>query len=522
MPVTDSAVVRERPVISVKRQPFGMFPAESPSLFVPHPDMWLVHDASTPEAVAEQAGLSKRIFDHWRREHSDKPWLLGWLYGDDPPEAKDFPFSDAMHKFRKETQVKAISEATGGRRTKDETWVGSQERTLDKVDVRMINYWRSLYREKYPDEEWFERWLLRGQDPPPRIKVVAADDARRCAAAWDYLWLAEDAGIESPQVTYSNWFDRSPSDIPGGEARLPWLLWLYRRKGYRHAPAFVVTPKLQVYRRRGTVKAIINAAKLRKETVLSWRRDQAIRNLLEEAIQAARQGGKAGSEEFRRLPPHTQAGMHRYAALSTKAARCRDEQWGEGVGPTTGELDTLLREANEQGVKQDLLDYLEYEGAYGGIASRRQRGLLNGKLFVATQALCDFHERAVKEWSKQRISELEQLPGFDNWFLSWVVPQKGNLRGRIAANDAVKEVATQPDGVASSPEDRTGETSTGRERGTRETRKKRSRDKHLRWKQLRDEGKSYGDIVLLHKEETDEVVTREAVIHALNRLPPEC
>jgi hypothetical protein len=46
----------------------------------------------------------------------------------------------------------------------------------------------------------------------------------------------------------------------------------------------------------------------------------------------------------------------------------------------------------------------------------------------------------------------------------------------------------------------------------REVRKKRSREKHQRWKAMRDSGQSYGQIA------DAERVTREAVIHALQRL----
>jgi hypothetical protein len=52
----------------------------------------------------------------------------------------------------------------------------------------------------------------------------------------------------------------------------------------------------------------------------------------------------------------------------------------------------------------------------------------------------------------------------------------------------------------------------------REIRKKRSAEKHQRWKELRDAGSTYGEIVLTHKEETGEEVSRTAVINALKKL----
>jgi hypothetical protein len=207
MPHTSSSVANEHTTsdrtepISVKRQPFGdLYPPEAPPgtprLFVADPDMWLVHEASRPEAVAKRAGLHPRSFERWCKEYRDRaPWLEGWLSGDDA-EDDAFPFAEAMLAFRKQTQVKAISKTTVGKRPLERIWVGSQKRRLDRVTTAMIHYWERDYRERYPgQEEWFERWLRRGQNPPPEITVATEDQVTRCSAAWDQIKLAKVAGI---------------------------------------------------------------------------------------------------------------------------------------------------------------------------------------------------------------------------------------------------------------------------------------------------------------------------------------
>jgi hypothetical protein len=417
--------------ISTKRQPFGLYPAESPRLFVPHEDMRLVHEASTPTEVARRAGLSPRIYQHWRWTHgTSHPWLLRWIYGDDcPVDGKDFPFSSEMHKFRNAAQVKSIAAASV--RKPDFLWVSSQPRREKTVPTDMIHYWLRDYRQKYRGQDWFEGWLLRGEDPPPHITIPKMEEVRRCARAWDYVSLARAARMRRAS-DYELWFRRAT--IPVGQDRSAWLLWLYSSKGYRRAPAFVVVPKLQAYRRRGSAKAIRKAARLNERTVRAWRRDPMMWAILEEVIDAARRGGNPNSEAFRSLSAATQEAMRRYAASTTRTARCK------AAGLHTVEFDTLRREAEDRGVNKELQDFLDYRGNFQEIKLRRKLGLLNGKLFVPSDEFCTFHERAAEEWVRQGIAPLVQLPGFDAWFLAWVTP--ADPRGRRRALAAA--VATTP------------------------------------------------------------------------------
>jgi hypothetical protein len=439
--------------IGGKRQPFGLYPADVPRLFVTSPDMNALHEASRPEAVARRAVLSKRIFEHWSYVYAKKaPWLPDWLYGGDRPEG-DFSPTDAMHAFRAGTEVVAVMAAT--ERRLDEVWVGSHPRRSAQVNRSDVQRIRRLFRTKYPRQGWLEGWLLRGRPAPPEVRVATLEEVRRCAAAWDYVGLCRRAGIGSHVCNYYPWFTRPPTVIPNGPERLAWLKWLYGSEGYRRAPAFVVTPELQVYRRRGSVAATAKAANVSLPTMKRWKNDPALWKLLREAVRAARHGKEPDSDDFQALDPRTKECMRRYARASTTAARCKD------AGIAHRELNRLLREADARGVKPDLLDYLNNRGPYRSANFATQCGLVHGKLFILTPAMRAFHEEAVKEWVEQKITELERLPGFDEWFVAWVTPALEKPRGQVPTGDGSGDARetrggtgnqqAKPDGAAIKP-----------------------------------------------------------------------
>jgi hypothetical protein len=275
--------------------------------------------------------------------------------------------------------------------------------------------------------------------------VITPEDARRCSKAWDFIRLCEDAGISSYLNNYYIWFNRRPTVIPEGPDRLPWLKWLYRDAGYRRAPAFVVLPELQAYRRRGTVRAIANAAGVSLSAVRGWLRKPALKKILREAVRAARKGRAPNSEEFKQLDRRMRECMCQYAKAATKAARCRDKS----VGIKTQWLDQQLQEAAGRGVKEELLQYLNYKGPYKAINLRKQYGLINGKLFIIPPAMCPFHDAAVKEWHRQNLVELEYLPGFDAWFLAWATPAVHH-QGKNGAHRNLASVEEQQNGAGNS------------------------------------------------------------------------
>lgn len=512
--------------IGAKRQPFGFYPADAPTLFVPHPDMWAVHEAGKPGSIAARAGLSHQIFDTWRRYQAEAPWLPDWLYGGDlPPEGRSFTFTAGMHKFREKAQVKVIAEYAC--RSRDTRWVGAKSSDTERLSAAEIHLWRKRYREKYPEQEWLDHWLLRGQDAPRGIRVITPDEAKRCAAAWDYVSLCAAAELTSHENNYLIWLSRPPTLVPGGPDRLAWLRWLYGSDGYLRAPAYVVSPELQAYRRRGTQRAIAGAAEVSLAAVAHWMREPTMKKALYEAIRAARKQTVPCSDQFNNIDRRARECMIRYAKSAISTARCADES--VQLAPNT--LYRHMRVADSRGVKQELLDYLNYKGPYKAVHLRRQQGLVNGKLFVIPEAMCAFHKAAVKEWGKQRIAELAGLPGFDSWFSAWVTPKKeessdpaprftsppsGGRRSRsphVAATLTAAVTNSEPmsaGATAPSPQDTTG---------PREVRKTRERNKHLRWLRLHEKSHmSLAEIAQKETDDTGEECTKDAIAKAIKRL----
>jgi hypothetical protein len=426
--------------IGAKRQPFGLFPAASPQLLVPPPNMWFVHESSKPTAIASRLGIFRGSFDNWGRIYRDRvPWLPKWLYGEEPPADADMSLiTDGMRAFRAKTQITAIAEETP--RPAKEAWVGCRPRKRNHVTVEEIRLWRNQCREAYPDQGWIDDWLLRGQEPPQGITVITPDQARRCAKAWDYVGLCQSAEIGSYLNNYYVWLTRPPKTVPDGDDRLAWLKWLYSNSSYRRAPAYIVTPELQDYRRRCSMMGTAALAGVSLAAVNGWRRDPVERKLLREAMNAARKQREPSSLAFMTLDRRMRVCMCRYAKSSTQSARCK------GIFEPK-EFYRLVRLAEDRGVKRDLTDYLSYKGDYKAISLRKQQGLINGKLFVLPEPMRAFHEAAVKEWTKQKIAELEQVAGFWEWFVAWVTPTKAEPQSRVQPSSDFEE-AVEPVPVA--------------------------------------------------------------------------
>jgi hypothetical protein len=179
-----------------------------------------------------------------------------------------------------------------------------------------------------------------------------------------------------------------------------------------------------------------------------------------------------------------------------------------------------MREAERCGVKRELGQYLRLEGAFG-TANSRKSGLVATNFFIPTLDMLKFRNEAETEGAKQQIWSLRPTPGIDLWFRDWATPKPHRGRRHLVPIDAQVAEARGNNLVSSGAQPK--ESGAAKEpTAPRETRKKRSRDKHLRWKALRDAGKSYGEIAQIHRQETGENVSREAVILALKRLGDGC
>jgi hypothetical protein len=326
-----------------------------------------------------------------------------------------------MIRFREHTQLASI--LTDTERPTEDIFIGSRRRRHDRVHRNEVNKFRRMCQVRYPGQDWIDAWLLQGQEPPAGIRALLPDEIRRCAMAWDYVGICRSAGI-SHFNHYLIWFDRTPKIIPDGQDRLAWLKWLYSSDGYKQAPAFCVTPELEAYRREGTIAAIASNS-VGVWQVKRWKKDPLKKRLLTEAVTTISQGLCQRSDEFKALPPGTQEKMIQFARAAARPARL------SRAGISSSEFNKLLREADERGVAESLMDYLNGQGRFSYRRCREPVGHIAKGLFVPTAGLRVFHEAAGRAWVKHRITDLFGLAGMDQWFAACVTPIKEGRRARV-------------------------------------------------------------------------------------------
>jgi hypothetical protein len=458
------------------------------------------------------------------------PRLREWLYGEaDHGGGSDFVPTASMTRFREKTSIESILSATKGKRPIDEIFIGSRHHRADRVLRGTVEKARRLFATEYEDQKWFDDWLLRGGEPSHGVRVLLPHETRRCAKAFDYVRICDLANV-SHFNHYFIWFNRAPKLIPEGALRLVWLSWLFGSEGYRSAPAFIIGPKLQEYRRQGKL-SVVAAESVGNWNVKRWKGNPDTKTLLVEAVKAVAMGRMPMSQGFAALPPQTRTNMIKLAEAATKRKRCTRS------GLRVADLSLLLSEANERDAKKALLAYLNNRKPYRSLRPNKI-GFISDGLFIASHAFCDFHNRAVELWAQHRVGELSGLAGFDDWFLACVTPLKEGKRRKVpTSNRAVgirsllrgsrRQAAAAPAAVSPTrtviQSDKSvlaepTKNGSGEVPPAQEVRKKRSRQKHLKWKALRNAGNSYGQIVKIHQAETGESLTREAIIRALNKL----
>jgi hypothetical protein len=459
--------------------------------------MHLVHEAGKPSAVLKRAGLDPDRWWEWKNKFGlSHPWLFDWLYSpkmDPPPGPAGEIITEAMHQFRDCATITAVTAAAPRPPARRK---GASSRTGNSVSPDMTNHWRRKFKE-YP---WFERWLLRGEDPPAeaRVTIATPDQVKRCSPAWHYPTLGKAAGLGSHQ-TYYQWFRTGLIPDP------PWLRWLYGDR----APegVFVVPRSLVGLRAEKTVAKICKAAKVKRGTVDWWRQDDRLRGELEKAVRAAAAPGNPDWTLARvKFGPETQDGtralMRKYACKATLNACCKR------AGLTVPDYYALVKEAERAGAKEDLLRYLD-SGGEGDRLKFSQGGWFTPRLFIPPDLVRDFREAAGEERTRQRLSLLRALVGFDEWFLDWVMPRESNGR-RVAL---VEAPAALPVKESEPP----GRNAT---QGAK-PRKRWAADKHKTWGQWHNEGNGLtpGQIAKKWQEMTGEETSRDTVKKALNRLP---
>jgi hypothetical protein len=410
-------------------------------LFVPTEDMWLVHDASTPEAVAIRAGLSPHTVTYWRCEYRrEAPWLGDWLYGDPPPEVADSGFrpTPAMHAFRQEaTRVAILRKAS---RTPEQlaTTSGNPGRGA-AVNPGNISQWEEQYRSC----PWFKRWLRRGEKPPPEVTIATPEQIQCCRRAWDYVAHCCRVGI-SPLNSYTTtWYGRSIPD-------LGWLIWLYG--GLPPAGAFVVGRPLQRLRSEMTIETICEKTGVSPHSHRKWIQHPVASKALQDAIKTAGGPGGTGAAKQRKwltrwgeLDGVSMGRMWKYGCAATLTACC------ERAKVIRPQYFLWLREAKERGVSELLRQYLSCDGLFR--TAPRQTGLVAPNFFIASEGMLAFREAAREEAVRQGISRLKPLnkhPCFVKWFVDWTAPRPKGGRRKIVSSAAL-DTADEPPGGKTGP-----------------------------------------------------------------------
>ncbi len=398
------------PITQASKPRSGIYPFSGGFLFVPTEDMWNLHEASKPSAILARSGLRRGHWRGWKTKYGQQwPKFLDWLYtytfrAAPPGGVEPTP---AMLAFSQEARIRAFLSAAP--RSDQAAW---RRDSRAHVTEALLSHWRGLYEEY----EWFDGWLLRGENAPASVRVVTDQEAQRCSRAWDFATICRLAKIDS--ATYVSWFRRGL--IPN----LGWLKWLFGWPA--PAGAFVVGRELQRLRREMGRKAMLCALGLNTATI--WRVErgkqtsQPIKHIL-----AGRNGAEA--EGWDQLHPNTRRHMENLRRAVRLDACCKRADMSVGL------YYQAMKEGERCGVKNELLQYLKIEGKYTSTKSR-QSGLVADNFFIPSPDMLRFRAEARREGAEQHVWSLQHLPGFDAWFLDWATPKPYHGKRYLAASGA--------------------------------------------------------------------------------------
>jgi hypothetical protein len=352
--------------------------------------MWNVHEAAKASAICARAGIG-RI----RRE---EPWIWEWLYhrGEIPADAGGFKPTGAMLAFRKESRIRAILAAA--KRSDEQLQTMWRKDCRKDVGEALLSYWRN----ELARHQWFERWLLIGEDTPACVRVVTAQEYRRCSCAWDFAAFCKRLSMRTAG-TYVQWISRGL--IPS----LDWLKWLF---GAPPPPdAFVVELGLQKLRHEQSRKGILQAAGLSTVSIWAWERDARTSSIIR-AILAG--DNPAAVDGWKELPANIQRRLGAVFRAASETACCARAHLSRSG------YYNALREAERGGLKNELIRYLRREEPYD---SKARSGMVAPNFFIPTKEMLRFREQAELAGAKQTVWPLYELPGVDAWFADWTAPR---------------------------------------------------------------------------------------------------
>jgi hypothetical protein len=368
-------------------------------LFVPCEEMWALHEASKPAAICIRAGLSSQYFYQLiKRLGESHPWLVDFLYTPrclPPTSAKEFKITEEMQAFRREASIESILAATPRAKDKvDAAWRSDRRET---VTDSLLSHWR---RVELAGHDWYDPWLLRGEDPPSHVHIAPIQLVRHCSVAWNIQVIRECAEISSE--TYCRWLKLRLI------TSLNWLKWLFGAPP--PAGSFVVGIVLQALRREMGQEAIIDHLGLSKTARWTWENSE----LTQAAIQAVLVGrNPVGVNGWDRLTNRSKRNL-----LDYKKAASLPECL-ERAGMSKAAYYKARREAEACGVLDQLDRYLRMEDPYH---DKPRSGLVAPDFFIPTPDMLKFREAAIEQGAGQNVWG-NQLPGFDDWFLDWALPK---------------------------------------------------------------------------------------------------
>jgi hypothetical protein len=308
---------------------------------------------------------------------------------------------------------------------------GRRKDRRQKVGDNLLSYWRKEVkkallldsgRTDHWFREWFEGWLLRGENNLTRVIVVPTPQATRCAKAWNFTAFFP----EGSRVRADSYARCLRNQIPN----LAWRKWLFGWPPPKDV--FVVSKQLQRLRHELSEKVLLEHLGFYEGSVRSWRNDERTRT----AFEALSKGAlvKEWEAVHEGVDAATRDRMITFVKVNSPEACCnRRQHKPDAPDPRPMSISGYYKEKKKAevcGVGTEFEKYLRSDSPFDD----RKSGMVVPGFFIPTREMLRFRDHATKMAGAQKIWSLPQdIPGFDEWFLDWTTP-KAQRGMRIEAN----------------------------------------------------------------------------------------
>jgi hypothetical protein len=395
----------------------GVYPTDAGTLFVPSDGMRFVHEASTPTAIFRRAGYSSTLWGRWQLQFQGRwPEVIDLLYSDinlRGPGLEWLQPTEAMLAFHREASERNIFAAARALALQQTDAPANQARRLG-ISAKAARW----HDKKNKQFRWFWPWRRQGASLPPNVKTATKTLVRACGKAWHYGNICGRAGVH--YKTYIRWVVKG--EVP--DKLRPWLF------GDR-APhdCFVIGEDLYRLHMEMSLQSIAENARLSYATVFGLEDNPETSELLAWATAwADKTGARNGEippwpERFRRRSAKLLRSVLQYARAAKTVCCC------ERASLSRATYCERLEDAERLGVRELVESFLRHRPPFSG-RKRQQQGLIQGKLFIPSQAMLRFRAAAQEEASEcalaKAMANAKDLPGILNWFLDWTDPRKAS------------------------------------------------------------------------------------------------